>query len=118
MNTPTMNTEQKQVGHTPGPWTFTDEPSGFFVYPVEHSDNSPAIAKVWKHATAPVRSKSHAQLIAAAPDLLSACNWAMSQLARFRSADVGDLVQQHWDDESEDTMRKLSAAIGRAEGSL
>lgn len=76
-----MNTKTAQ--HTPGPWTISDEPNGFFIYSEARKQvNDPAIAHIYKDREADSR------LIAAAPDLLTACRDFIDSLMSDPSFDI------------------------------
>lgn len=78
---------EKDVGsHTPGPWTTESAPHRAWVASVGHNSDDP---QIWTERQAKSGEsyewgdkKADARLIAAAPDLLEALEWAMTKLAR------------------------------------
>ena len=57
------------------------------------------------------------RLMAAAPQLLAACEAALDQLQRFADAPMTDEVQQHFDSETVKARGALCDAIVKAQGS-
>jgi hypothetical protein len=80
--------------HTPGPWMTHKDSDGFGVYIVNDDGTcGPQVANVlWENLESEDgtcdQARGDAKLIAAAPDLLAACQWAASALnaARFDTA--------------------------------
>ena len=63
------------MSHTPGPWEATRlEPDGFLIRQYGWEIRTPAWdVTTWIEHGAPIRKEEDAHLIAAAPDLLAAC---------------------------------------------
>ena len=92
--------------HTPGPWKASDEPGAYDVCVVEHEN----WRKNWYVATdGPKRAEPEpdARLIAAAPDLLAAC-----EAARNRLVEIHDIM----DIDSFGIIQRLDTAIAKAKG--
>lgn len=100
--------------HTPGPWT-TDEQE-------HHEPHQDIKIKANKHHTvctlwiddAPVRDfnsaqKANARLIAAAPDLLEALQWAMSEIEALN-------INRDLDPSHNEAVNAANAAIAKAIG--
>ena len=93
--------------HTPGPWIIYDTGNRAETYGVE-STNGTAVVWYGSNEKEGIRKLADAQLIAASPDLLAACQAAIEELEHVRdNADGVDL---------EDTISALQDAICKATG--
>lgn len=99
--------ETRRIQHTPGPWTWTKEPSPTqpchvaYVVRGETEFGNAIVSMVFANPELTVLSEGNARLIAAAPDLLEAGRLV---LARWESGDLAEAV------------RLLGAAAAKAEG--
>ena len=95
-----------ETKHTPGPWTFTQstfEPHWCDVRGTDHEE----LATVWNKADTHGKvALANARMIAAAPELLEACNAALVR----GCANLGQLADH------DDTIKLLRAALAKAEG--
>lgn len=100
-----MKTQTENVsGHTPGPWDYREaydngEPCGYVV------QKGPAFAI----ADVP-QGEDDARLIAAAPDLLAACERALQHIEEYDESSRGGDYRE--------ATRTLRAAIAKAKGKL
>jgi hypothetical protein len=96
-----MNATKERVGHTPGPWHTGEGKAATIVY----TDIGFAIcdAKVFHGRHGQGESNANARLLAAAPDLLEACETALENLSPLYCGD--HLV-----------ITRLRAAIAKATG--
>lgn len=84
------------ASHTPGPWQFSNrnwldevDPHGNLYITGNHGDGScTAVARVEGNATAGAIPLANARLIAAAPELLAACQACVDQLSASSVCDV------------------------------
>ena len=90
------------AGHTPGPWTYPGGTGNFVGGP-----DRLRIADLGGLERSPEERQANARLIAAAPDLLAACNSVLDSVpfASYRG-----------DGELEECEARLKAAILKAEG--
>lgn len=95
----------KQDGHTPGPWEIHDAVAtnviGGLAYRVARCD--------FDGAEPCPEAMANARLVAAAPDLLTACSAALSLLGDTR-------ISQRSPGEKGDVVADLRAAIAKARG--
>jgi hypothetical protein len=109
------------MAHTPGPWVDrkvdgTNIPEVVAECPIK------TICTCWTSNDG--QAEDNARLIAASPDLLEACKVAMSELIKHHAAnywtDEGfvtrDEARQYAVDNPTDQIKKLAAAISKAEG--
>lgn len=97
------NAHAAKVGHTPGPWTINPNRkyrAHHFIMAARGKENQTVVATVPHHFDEPVQD-ADASLIAAAPDLLVACEAVVASWER------GDLAA---------AARLCAAAAGKARG--
>jgi hypothetical protein len=90
--------------HTPAPWATTRYSNDFGVYPENEQRRGQDVALVRGDDS---EAEANARLIAAAPDLLEACQWAMGFLTGVKCDN---------EEQRRGLFDKLSAAIAKAEG--
>ncbi|MFA5151122.1 MAG: hypothetical protein WC554_01035 [Clostridia bacterium] len=96
-----MNTETK---HTPGPWVIAWDYDGG-IYPLHTNPKAiPNGAAIYKPCIARAERRQDTRLIAAAPELLEACKYALIMCQN------GHTAQEYYDCAS-----KLKSAIAKAE---
>jgi len=97
-----------QTTHTPGPWAFTDEMYGLDhmrVYGVnDHSGQGVANCGYGDSGEA----QANARLIAAAPDLLAACRYMLSEDVTGGSI--------HWQGNTHTALAMMERAVAKATG--
>ena len=97
---------QKMAEHTPGPWEY--DGSGKYYHGRWIRHNGLLIAQLSLEASMhPKEQEANARLIAAAPDLLTACNHALGFAGRY-----------HHFGGANSLMGTLRAAICKAEGEV
>jgi hypothetical protein len=101
-----------KVKHTPGPWTYDEDIQSVFANCHNPNNGEFLIADMrgWGYLEhqpngAEIQD-ANGRLISAAPELLEACHWALTEL----------LFPEHCTpDTLHDTVKKLKQAIGKAE---
>lgn len=101
--------------HTPGPWRMEDNWDNYpgerkpGRYNIRSQDDGWNVARVWEaEETGPFSKEqveANARLIAAAPELLEACEWALSELAEPETSTADTLHE---------TIERLKTAIKKA----
>ena len=87
--------------HTPGPWHRSTLKGGLIVYGPD--GYAIANAQVWHGRHEEFSAEGNAQLIAAAPELLEACEWALDALVAHKAG-------------KSESGKKCAAAIAKATG--
>jgi len=103
------------MAHTPGPWEVN---LGTEIFKQTERGNL-LVARVSTFYVGPFRGQEHANacLIAAAPDLLAACELAKELLDALRlDSGIGKVLHDYERDAFKHTDEKLTAAIAKAEG--
>ncbi len=91
--------------HTPGEWKAVEQRSGKTTYIMENSGNKIICEIGLMSEQPPDQDKANARLIAAAPELLAACEWAFGELC------------EAWDEPEEKAIpEKFLTAIRKARG--
>ena len=108
-----MSAQAKQPGHTPGPWSCTDDRRG--IWDIFHEGD--LLAQVWRvrpGVDGDLPAEANARLMAAAPKLLAACKKAVARLKfalsiriKLTGFDGGKLAEE---------IAEIDAAIAQAEG--
>jgi hypothetical protein len=116
--------------HTPAPWVIKKRYLGYAIlapesapppeaFAVPGEREAPAVALVYDQAVMPVPPKEqglpNAHLIAAAPDLLAACQQALTQLALIQAGNSARAIRKGEID-SRPSLQALAAAISKATG--
>ena len=103
-------TKTTNATHTPGPWIASDQSRHGCDYRDRHimDDSGDILATVHAVRTTAAGRDANARLIAAAPDLLAACEAALSELEALRGVDEGFPQGE--------TAQALRSAIAKAKG--
>jgi hypothetical protein len=95
--------------HTPGPWNEVIKALGI-QHPIYAKSKQVAAATNNVHGEGAIESKANARLIAAAPELLAAC-----QAALICCDENGAMAETYDEDEIEGLRKAIAKAVGGAE---
>jgi len=93
--------------HTPGPWTLKQPPTPgpwCIIDNVIYSEDDTAVCMITSYRDMTPRQTANARLIAAAPSLLKALQWALAQ------------IEDDLDPEHQAALESARAAIAKATG--
>lgn len=103
-------------GHTPGPWEAQVVRQGASLYPAVYGANERLVADAWHYQKDDAEMIANARLIAAAPDLLVACERMMDDVLTYHEDAERGEYDRYGVDIPTATIRALRAAITKARG--
>lgn len=113
-------TEEKKAAHTPGPWMFRDgaDPTHRMIFDSSGASGiARVITKIHEYGKDyPAEARANGNLMAAAPELLSACRAAAGELAAWEEK-IRPMTPAGYEPRTVAVLKQVRAAISAAEGS-